>query len=81
MKAFGWGLFAIFCWGTLAAAAGRALEAAHPAWVLLGAMAYLTPFLSAFFLWLILGEPVGLMAAIGMVLIVAGGVAAAWRYS
>ncbi len=37
MKAFGWGLFAIFCWGTLAAAAGRALEAAHPAWVLLGA--------------------------------------------
>ena len=37
MKAFGWGFFAIFCWGTLAAAAGSALEAAHPAWVLLGA--------------------------------------------
>ncbi len=47
----------------------------------LGAMAYLTPFLSAFFLWLILGKPVGPMAAIGMVLIVAGGAAAAWRYS
>ncbi len=37
MKALGWGFFAIFCWGTLAAAAGGALEVAHPAWVLLGA--------------------------------------------
>ncbi len=33
----GWGLFAIFCWGTLAAAAGSALERTHPAWVLGGA--------------------------------------------
>ncbi len=37
MEALAWGLFAIFCWGTLAAAAGKALEAAHPAWVLMGA--------------------------------------------
>jgi drug/metabolite transporter (DMT)-like permease len=45
----------------------------------LGAMAYLTPFLSAFFLWFILGKPIGALAAIGMVLIVAGGAVAARR--
>ena len=45
----------------------------------LGAMAYLTPFLSAFFLWLILGKQVGPLTAIGMVLIVAGGASAARR--
>ncbi len=36
-KSLGWGFFAVFCWGTLATAAGGALEKAHPAWVLGGA--------------------------------------------
>lgn len=53
----------------------RAVSAGEVA--LLGAMAYFAPFLSAFFLWLILGERIGLAAAGGMVLIVAGGAAAA----
>ena len=53
----------------------RAVSAGEVA--LLGAMAYFAPFLSAFFLWLIRGERIGLAAAGGMVLIVAGGAAAA----
>ena len=44
----------------------------------LRAMAYFAPFLSVFFLWLILGKPIGAPAAAGVVLIVAGGAAAAW---
>ncbi|MFP6868012.1 MAG: hypothetical protein VCE91_01445 [Nitrospinota bacterium] len=39
MKSLGWGLFAIFCWGTLAAAAGTALRETHPPWVLGGGFA------------------------------------------
>lgn len=47
---------------------------------LLGALSYLAPFLAAFFLWSILGKPVGGLTAAGMVSIVAGGaVAARWR--
>ncbi len=45
----------------------------------LGAMAYLAPFLSAFFLWLILGKPIGVATIAGMALIVAGGAAAAQK--
>lgn len=48
---------------------------------LLGALSYLAPFLSAFFLWMILGKPIGGFTAAGMVSIVAGGVVAArWRH-
>jgi drug/metabolite transporter (DMT)-like permease len=42
-------------------------------------MVYLAPFLSVFFLWLILGKPIGAAAIAGMALIAAGGAAAAWR--
>ncbi|MBT3822009.1 MAG: hypothetical protein HOG04_11490, partial [Nitrospinaceae bacterium] len=46
---------------------------------LLGTLSYLAPFLAAFFLWLILGKPIGEFTAAGMVSIVAGGlVAARW---
>jgi drug/metabolite transporter (DMT)-like permease len=48
---------------------------------LLGALSYLAPFLSAFFLWLILGKPIGGFTAARMVSIVADGVGAArWRH-
>ncbi len=74
-------------WGAILYLGAVAIGAAILAWdravsggevAVLGAMAYLAPFFSVFFLWLILGKPIGAPAAAGMVLIVAGGAAAAW---
>ncbi len=74
-------------WGAILYLGAVAIGAAILAWdravsggevAVLGAMAYFAPFLSVFFLWLILGKPIGAPAAAGMVLIVAGGAAAAW---
>lgn len=77
-------------WGAILYLGTVAMGAAILAWeravtggpvAVLGAMAYLAPFLSAFFLWLILGKPIGSLAVIGILLIVAGGAVAARRYS